>query len=307
MRLPAGTACGGNLHHERTAAGRRGGAWAPVVPGRETGAVSVRSESLPRRSCLAVPGSSERFLAKAAGLPCDEVILDLEDAVAESGKAPSRRLVADAVRRLDWGERVVCVRVNSWSSPHTYKDVIEVVSAAGPRLDEVMLPKAGSAAEVVALDLLLSQVERDAGLAVGGIGIEVQIESAAGLGAVREICAASRRLEAVVLGPVDLAASLGIPLLTGGADLPGYPGDHYHHVLFELLVAGRTNGLQVIDGPYLSLGDADGLRQIALRRAALGLDGKWAIHPDQLAVINEVFTPSGEQLERARAVLSALD
>jgi citrate lyase subunit beta/citryl-CoA lyase len=269
--------------------------------------VSIRSKDLPRRSCLAVPGSSGRFLAKAATLPTDEVILDLEDAVAESEKPAARGRVAAAVAELDWGERVVCVRVNGWATRHTYRDVIEVLTATGPRLDEVMLPKVGSAGEVVALDLLLSQVERDAGLPPGHVGIEVQIESAAGVAAVREICAASARLETVVLGPVDLAASLGMPQLTGGADLDGHPGDHYHHVLMELLVAGRANALQVIDGPYLSLDDEDGLRTIARRRAALGLDGKWAIHPDQLEVINEVFSPSPEALARAEAILEALD
>ncbi|HTX00611.1 MAG TPA: aldolase/citrate lyase family protein, partial [Acidimicrobiales bacterium] len=175
--------------------------------------MSSRSRDLPRRSCLAVPGSSERFLAKAASLLADEVILDLEDAVAEPEKPAARGRVAAAVRDLDWGERVVCVRCNGWDTRHTYRDVIEVVSATGPRLDEVMLPKAGSAAQVVALDLLLSQVEKDAGLPPGHVGIEVQIESAAGLAAVREICAASPRLETVVLGPVVLAASLGMPQL----------------------------------------------------------------------------------------------
>jgi citrate lyase subunit beta/citryl-CoA lyase len=269
--------------------------------------MSRRSRDLPRRSCLVVPGSSARFLAKAATLPADEVVLDLEDAVAELAKVEARRAVAAAVRSLDWDERVVCVRLNGWASPYTLRDLLEVVGAAGPRLDEVMLPKAASAGEVVALDLLLSQLEQEAGLPAGHLGIEVQIESADGLAAVGEICAASPRLEAVVLGPVDLAASLGMPLFTVGGDLPGYPGDHLHHVLFELLVAGRRSGLQVIDGPYLSLGDEDGLRTISRRRAALGLDGKWAVHPSQIAVLNEVFTPPSEELEWARAVLAALE
>lgn len=269
--------------------------------------MSSRSRNLPRRSSLAVPGSSDRFLQKATGLPADEVILDLEDAVAESEKAGARARVATAIRELDWGERVVCVRLNGWSTAHTYADVIEVVSASGPRLDEVMLPKAGSPGEVAALDLLLTQVERNAGLDPGHVGVEIQIESAAGLSRVREICAASPRLEAVVLGPVDLAASLGMPLATGGGDHPDYAGELYHHVLGELLVAGRAAGLFVIDGPYLAIEDREGLTAVARRRAALGLDGKWAIHPDQLEVLNEVFTPTPEQLERAEAVLAALD
>lgn len=273
--------------------------------------MSQRSRQLPRRSCLVLPGSNARFLAKAATLPADEVILDLEDAVAESAKPSARGAVASAVRDLDWNERVVCVRVNGWSTAHTYRDVIEVVTAAGPRLDELMLPKAGSAAEVAALDLLLTQVERDAGLPAGGIGIEVQIESAAGLAAVGEICAASSRLEAVVLGPADLAASLGVALAPAAGEPSGDPGDPRDevllHALVELLVAGRRHGLQVVDGPFLALGDEEGLRRVAGQRAALGLDGKWAIHPDQLAAINEAFTPSAAELERARAVIAALD
>ncbi len=254
-----------------------------------------------------MPGSSDRFLAKAATLDTDEVILDLEDAVAEPAKADARARVGAAVRELDWGQRVVCVRLNGWSTPHTYRDVIEVLNAAGPRLDEVMLPKAGSPGEVVALDLLLSQVEQDAGLPAGHVGIEVQIESAAGLGALSEICAASPRLETVVLGPVDLAASLGMGVAAGRGDLAGYPGDHLQPVLLQLLVAGRRNGLQVIDGPYLALEDPEGLLSIARRRAALGLDGKWAIHPDQLPLINEAFTPRPEEAEQARGILALLD
>lgn len=268
--------------------------------------MSARTRELPRRSCLTVPGSSERFLAKAATLPVDEVILDLEDAVAESSKAAARRKVAGAVRDLDWGERVVFVRVNGWESRHTYLDVIDVVTASGPRLDGLVLPKAGSAPEVAALDLLLSQLERNARLQGGHVGLEVQIESASGLAAVREITAVSKRLEAVVLGPVDLAASLGLPRVGNGAVVPDGTSELYDHVLVELLVAGRVNGLQVIDGPYLALDDLAGLEAVARRRAALGLDGKWAVHPSQIDKLNEAFTPAAGEVAGAEALLAAI-
>ena len=150
--------------------------------------VTDRSRSLPRRSCLSVPGSSERFLEKAPSIPADMVILDLEDSVAASEKESARTKVVETIREFDWDDRVLCVRLNGWGSPWTYRDVIEVLGHAGTRLDEVMLPKAQSANEVVALDLLLTQVEQNSGLPVGRTGIEVQIETARGLLNVEEIC-----------------------------------------------------------------------------------------------------------------------
>jgi citrate lyase subunit beta/citryl-CoA lyase len=267
--------------------------------------MSSRSRDLPRRSCLSVPGSSDKMLAKAPGVPADMAFVDLEDAVAPTEKAAARPRAAAAIREGDWGDRVVGVRVNAWDSPWTAFDVLEVVPAAGERLDIVMLPKAQSAAEVVALDLVLTQAEAAAGLPSGHLGIEVQIETARGLLDVEDICAASPRLEAVVFGPADFAASLEMPLLTGGASLPDYPGDHFHHVFLRLLVAGRANGIQVIDGPYLRIRDAEGLRASASRTRALGFDGKWAVHPDQVPVLNESYAPSQEQFDRAVALLAA--
>jgi citrate lyase subunit beta/citryl-CoA lyase len=197
------------------------------------------------------------------------------------------------------------VRVNAWDTKWTYGDVIEVVSGAGERLDEIMLPKVQSAAEVVALDLLLSQVEENSGLPIGHIGIEAQIETARGLINVEEICAASPRLETIVFGPADFAASLEMPVLTGGVQIPEYPGDHFHYVFSKILMAGRANGLQVIDGPYLYVRDQDGLRDYARRSRMLGYDGKWALTPDQAAVLNEVFSPTQEQFDRALDILEA--
>jgi citrate lyase subunit beta/citryl-CoA lyase len=179
------------------------------------------------------------------------------------------------------------------------------VGAAGERLDVVMLPKAQSAADVVALDHVLTQVERRAGLPVGHVGIEVQVETARGLIEVEAICAASPRLETVIFGPADFSASIEMPVLTGGVEIPGYPGDHFHYVFAKLLMAGRANGLQVIDGPYLKIRDVDGLRAYAARTQLLGYDGKWALHPDQVAVLNEVFSPTQEQFDRAFAILEA--
>jgi citrate lyase subunit beta/citryl-CoA lyase len=267
--------------------------------------MSGRSRALPRRSCLSTPGSSERFLAKAPTVRADMTFLDLEDSVAPAEKAEARVKVVDAVRSLPWDDRVLCVRVNAWDSPYTYLDVIEVVGHAGERLDEVMLPKVQSADEVVALDLLLAQVEKNVGLPEGHVGIEAQIETARGLINVEAICAASPRLETIVFGPADFAASVEMPVLTGGVEVPGYPGDHFHYVFSKILMAGRANGLQVIDGPYLFVRDLPGLRDYAERTRVLGYDGKWALTPDQVGVLNEVYSPTQEQFDRAWSILDA--
>ncbi len=252
-----------------------------------------------------MPGSNERFLEKGPRVPADMTFLDLEDSVAPLEKESARAKVVDAIKNQDWGERVMCVRVNAWDTKWTYGDVIEVVANAGERLDEVMLPKTQSAAEVVALDLLLTQVEVNAGLSPGHIGIEAQIETTRGLINVEEICAASPRLETIVFGPADFAASMEMPVLTGGVSIAEYPGDHFHYVLSKILMAGRANGLQVIDGPFLRIRELDSLREYCNRARTLGYDGKWALNPDQVTVLNEVFSPTQEQYDRALAILAA--
>lgn len=267
--------------------------------------MSERSRNLPRRSCLSVPGSSQRFLEKAPTIKADMSFLDLEDSVAPLEKESARARVAQAIRELDWDDRVLCVRINAWDTRFTYGDVIEVVTNAGPRLDEVMLPKVQSASDVKALDLLLTQVEINAGLPRGHIGIEAQIESTLGLINVEEICAASPRLEAVVFGPADFAASMEMPVLTGGVQIDQYPGDHFHYVFSKILMAGRANGIQVIDGPYLKIKDLDGLRNYCNRTVHLGYDGKWALHPDQVTAINEIYAPTQEQFDKAIDILRA--
>jgi citrate lyase subunit beta / citryl-CoA lyase len=267
--------------------------------------MSQRSRSLPRRSCHAVPGSNEKFLAKAPSLPADMFFLDLEDAVAPLEKEAARAKVVNAIQEQDWGDAVLCVRVNAWDTRWTYGDVIEVVGNAGTRLDELMLPKVQNAAQVVALDLLLTQVEINSGLPVGHIGIEAQIETAQGLINVEEICAASPRLETVILGPVDFSASMGMPSLSGGLLIPEYPGDYFHYVFMKILMAGRANNLQVIDGPYVKVRDPEGFREYSRRVQILGYDGKWSLHPDQIDILNEVFSPTHEQFDRAWEVLDA--
>lgn len=245
------------------------------------------------------------MLGKGPGIPADMVFLDLEDAVAPKEKESSRPRVAAAIRDQDWGDKVLCVRVNDWSTKWTAYDIIEVVGNAGARLDEIMLPKVESAAQIVATDMLLRQVEIANGLPVGHVGIEAQIETARGLINVEEICAASPRLETIVFGPADFAASMEMPVLTGGVHVADYPGDHFHYVFNKILMAGRANGLQVIDGPFLYIRDLDGLRDYSNRARNLGFDGKWALHPDQVTVLNDVFSPTQEQFDKAWEIIDA--
>jgi citrate lyase subunit beta / citryl-CoA lyase len=266
------------------------------------------SASRARRTVLSVPGSSTRMLEKAQGLDVDEVFFDLEDAVAPDAKGDARRNVVTAARSGDWAGKTVAVRVNDWTTQWTHRDVIDVISAAGAVIDTVVLPKAESAHHVAALDLLLTQVERSVGLDLGRIGIEVQIESARGLSDITSIATASPRTEALVFGPADFMASVNMRSLVVGEQPDGYDvGDAYHHALMTILVAARAHGLQAIDGPYLQVRDADAFRRSALRSAALGYDGKWVLHPDQVPVGNDVFSPSQRDFDRAEAILDAYD
>ena len=269
--------------------------------------MSERTRNLPRRSCLSIPGSSEKMLGKGPNIPADMVFLDLEDSVAPLEKEAARAKVVDAIKNQDWGDKVLCVRVNAWDTEWTAYDIIEVVGNAGERLEEIMLPKVQTAAEVVAMDLLLAQVEAKAGLPQGHIGIEAQIETAQGLINVEEICAASSRTETIILGPVDFSASMEMPSLQGGLQIPEYPGDYFHYPFMKILMAGRANGLQVIDGPYVRVRDNDGFRDFCTRTQILGFDGKWALHPDQVTILNEVFGPNQEQFDHAWAVLDAYE
>jgi citrate lyase subunit beta/citryl-CoA lyase len=199
------------------------------------------------------------------------------------------------------------VRINAWDTQWTYGDVIEVVGNAGERLDEVMLPKVRRASDVVALDLLLSQVEANAGLPHGHIGIEAQIETAEGLINVEEICAASSRLESIVFGPADFAASIGMPVTTIDETIHLGPSNPFTYVFAKILMAGRANGLHVIDGPFLKVRDLDALRFAASITASYGFDGKWALTPDQALVLNEVYTPSQDRFDKSCDILDAYE
>jgi citrate lyase subunit beta/citryl-CoA lyase len=259
-----------------------------------------------RRTVLAVPGSSERMLEKAPGLDADEVFLDLEDAVAPDAKESARHNVIAALRDGNWSGKTVAVRVNDWTTTWTHRDVVDVVSAVGDRVDTLILPKADTAHHVAALDLLLTQVESAHGLEVGRIGLEVQIESARGLLDIDAIASASPRVEALVFGPADFMASINMRSLVVGEQPPGYDvGDAYHYALMRILVTARAHGVQAIDGPYLQVRDVDGFRKAARASAALGYDGKWVLHPDQIAVGNEVFAPAQDDYDRAEAILEA--
>jgi citrate lyase subunit beta/citryl-CoA lyase len=246
------------------------------------------------------------MLAKGPGLGADMVFLDLEDAVAPLEKEAARDKVVKAINDQDWGDTVLCVRVNAWDTKWTYRDVIHIVENASERLDELMLPKVQSAAEVVALDLLLTQIEETTGRSQR-VGIEAQIETARGIINVEEICAASDRLETIILGPVDMSASMEMPSLAGGLAIPDYPGDYFHYVFVKILMAGRANGLQVIDGPYVKVRDPEGFREFCKRAQILGYDGKWALHPDQVTILNEVFGTSQEQFDHACDILEAYE
>jgi citrate lyase subunit beta/citryl-CoA lyase len=253
------------------------------------------------------------MLAKAPTLPADEVFMDLEDSVAPSAKEAARANVRRALEEGAWGGRTVGIRVNAVSTRWCYRDVIDVVEPAPGLVDVLVIPKVEQASDVVFVDRLLSMVEESAlgggqaGASPKRVGLEAQIESAVGLRNIHEIAHASPRLEALVFGPADMSASLGLPATTAGLPMPGYPGDHWHWVLETILVAAREAGLDAVDGPYLRIEDLEGFRASAVRARALGYDGKWALHPSQIDVLNEVFTPPQEEFDRAVAVLEAYE
>src|SRR5436190_10626314 len=258
----------------------------------------------PRRSCLSVPGSSPKMLGKASSLPADEVFMDLEDSVAPGAKEEARGNVVQALKEGDWTAKTVVVRINGVYTKWCYRDVIEVVENAAQFLDCIMVPKVEYASDVTFVSELLRQIEETNGLDKR-VGLELQIETATGLRNIHEIAAASDRAETLIFGPADMSASLGLPTVTAGLPMPGYPGDHWHHVLMTILIAARDAGLQVIDGPYLVIKDLDGFREMSLRSRALGYDGKWALHPGQIDVLNDVFTPAQDEFDNAEAILEA--
>ncbi len=259
-----------------------------------------------RRSNLAVPGSSTKMIDKARSLPVDQVFLDLEDACAPLVKPEARKNIVAALNEGGFEGKIRVVRVNDWTTRWTYRDVIEVVEGAGENLDCIMLPKVQGPEQVIALDLLLTQIETGMGYEIGRIGIEAQIENARGLIAVDAIAKASPRVETIIFGPADFMASINMKSLVVGEQPPGYDvGDAYHHILMSILMAARANDKQAIDGPYLAIRDVGGFRRVASRSAALGFDGKWVLHPGQIEAANEVYSPRQDDYDHAELILDA--
>jgi citrate lyase subunit beta/citryl-CoA lyase len=257
-----------------------------------------------RRSCLSVPGSSPKMLAKAATVPADEVFVDLEDAVVPELKTDAtRRAVVEALRG-EWVAPTRVVRVNAVGTRWCLDDLLAVVGEAGDSLDCVMLPKVESAAQVHFVAEVLAHLERKRG-ATRPLGLELQIESPRGLLEIERIATASPRIETLIFGPGDYAAAAGMPQLTVGAIDSSYPGDAWHYVLSRIVTNAHALGLQAIDGPYAAIRDLDGFAEVARRSRALGFDGKWALHPDQIAICNQTYAPTKDELDRALAIIEA--
>jgi citrate lyase subunit beta/citryl-CoA lyase len=254
-----------------------------------------------RRSELICPGSSPRMMAKAAASDADEVIFDLEDGCAVSQKVAARQGVVEALRTLDFGGKMRAYRVNGLATPYCYRDVIEVVEAVGRSIDVMILPKVDDAGDVRFFDLLLSQIEANSGLDIGRIRLEALIESAKGALHAEAIAAATPRLSGLIFGLVDFAGDIGAQEV--GAEQFFY----YHYAKAKIIAAARAAGLTAVDGVTLTVRDLEACRRDSEMAARMGFDGKWAIHPTQVPVINVTFTPTPEQIARAQKIIAAYD
>jgi malyl-CoA/(S)-citramalyl-CoA lyase len=272
------------------------------------------------RSELAVPGSNPKLFAKAAQSAADVVFLDLEDAVAPDDKPQARKNIIKALNDVDWGDKTLSVRINGLDTHYMYRDVVDVIEQGGDRLDLIMIPKVGTAADVYALDMLVTQVED----AVGNkkrLGFELIIETALGMANIDEIAAASPRNESLHFGVADYAASTKARTTSIGGPNPLYGvltdaeegqardyhwGDMWHYAIARVVVAARANGLRPIDGPFGDFSDPEGFRAQANRAAVLGCEGKWAIHPSQIGLANEVNSPSKAEVDKARRIIQAM-
>jgi len=270
------------------------------------------------RSKLFVPGSRPALFEKAAASAADVVCLDLEDAVAPSDKDAARDSIVAALNDVNWGNKTVTVRINGLDTNFCYRDVIALVEKGGERLDAIMVPKVGCASDLYAIDMLITQASDFAGRKKH-IGLEVIIETVLGLANIDEIAGASKRLESLHFGSADYAASQRMRttnigggnadyvMLTDGPDERArHWNDLWHFPLFKMVQAARAHGLMPIDGPFGNYGDANGFRAQAMRTAVLGCEGKWAIHPSQVALANEIYTPPKKEVDRAEAILAAM-
>jgi len=269
----------------------------------------------PNRCQLFGPGSRPAIFEKMAASDADVINLDLEDSVAPSDKDSARENIIKAISDIDWGNKTLSVRINGLDTPYWYRDVVDLLEQAGPRLDQIMIPKVGCAADVYAVDALATAVETAMGREKK-ISFEVIIESAAGIAHVEEIAASSPRLQAMSLGAADFAASMGMQTTGIGGTQENYYmqrgeqkhwSDPWHWAQAAIVAACRTHGVLPVDGPFGDFSDDEGFRAQARRSATLGMVGKWAIHPKQIALSNEVFTPSEEAVAEAREILAAME
>ena len=269
----------------------------------------------PNRCQLFGPGSRPAIFGKMAASAADVVNLDLEDSVAPDDKAEARKSVIAATHDIDWGSKYLSVRINGLDTPYWYRDVIDLLEQAGPSLNQIMIPKVGCAADVYAVDALVTAAEAATGRA-SPISLEVIIETAAGIAHVEEIAAASPRLQAMSLGAADFAASMGMQTTGIGGTQENYYmhregqkywSDPWHWAQAAIVAACRTHGVLPVDGPFGDFSDDEGFRAQARRSATLGMVGKWAIHPGQVALANEVFTPSEAAVQEAREILAAME
>jgi citrate lyase subunit beta/citryl-CoA lyase len=261
-----------------------------------------------QRSELAVPGSSPEMFEKALNSKADYIFLDLEDAVSPMDKITARQNVIKGLKEFNWKEKgkTISVRINSPDTHYMYKDIIDLVEEVGDRLDTILLPKAGTASDVYMIDCLLTQIETNKKLK-NKIGIECLIETALGMSNIKEIAKSSERLEALHFGVADYAASLRARTVVIGGLNPDYPGDQWHHGLSQLVMTCRAYGLRAIDGPFGDFNDPDAYVEAAKRGAAIGIEGKWAIHPSQIELANKVFSPPSSEVTKAKRILEELD
>jgi citrate lyase subunit beta/citryl-CoA lyase len=258
-----------------------------------------------RRCELSTPGSNEKMIEKALGTEADVVFLDLEDAVAPNQKVEARGKVIRALKNLDWGKKTRAIRMNNIETEYAYQDVIEVVEQAGEHLDMIIIPKVKAARDIFWVDTLLTQIETRL-KRPRRIALECLIEEVEALINVEEIAKSSKRLEAIIFGPGDFSASQGVRMgKTIGGTVTTYPGDIWHYARSKIVVAARAAGIDAIDGPYADFRNPDGYREEALRSATMGFAGKWGIHPSQITIANEMFSPSQEEVERARQLQAA--
>jgi len=261
-----------------------------------------------QRSELAVPGSSPQMFEKALNSNADYIFLDLEDAVSPNDKISARENVIAALNEINWRQKgkTISVRINGLDTHYMYRDIIDIMEQAGDKVDTILIPKVGTNSDVYMVDCLLTQVEIQKKL-TNRIGIECLIETALGMSNIKEIATSSNRLEALHFGVADYAASLRARTVIIGGLNPDYPGDQWHHGLSQLVMTCRAYGLRAIDGPFGDFKDSEGYIASAKRAAAIGIEGKWAIHPSQIDLANDVFSPPETEVNRAKRILEELD